>query len=467
MNGTLSYPKRSSPFLNILLTIIISLLLFSHQSLFAQYPERIEELTRKLEELNRQLEACGSDMGCFQSKMVQIQQLSKEVQSLQKDLNKNPQKLAEDFAGNLPKENQFPAPFDKISKPWFEHTMAISTVLKLNCETISNTRQEVADWLDEIYKKGKGLNGPGWALPLAKCEETSVKLIEHGIINEPGSMYLDYNLQFVDKVAWIVKYHLIVGNRHMKLHDKLSYSLGLADQNKRQAVVLSYRGWIIDHSKNPPVKLPFTSYEILEEELITFMGTQVPSYKGYTMIFPKIIEDQNNKYKIGKASGYLLTLPYQIVRFYTAKPGEYFETTVDFMDDTFTPEEVHVFFEQGNFKKSYSSGGVTQEIEIGSLSLDCDEQFSSGKGAIVLAGDCIDHGGYVIADDKTTTNVNGKIVARIGDKVLCFKHGKTEIIATNKSNVLSNKKQIARVGDKTKCGAKIIGGSMDTFAGDK
>jgi len=101
------------------------------------------------------------------------------------------------------------------------------------------------------------------------------------------------------------------------------------------------------------------------------------------------------------------------------------------------------------------------------LSLDCDEQLSSGKGALVLAGDCIDHGGYVIANDKTTTTVNGKLVAKIGDKVLCFKHGKTEIIATYKSNVLSNKKQIARIGDKTKCGAKIIGGSMDTFAGDK
>lgn len=459
-----TFPKSIFLF-NYLLAFTASILLSSFNLSYAQYPERIEELTRKLEVLNKQLEACGSDMGCFQSKMAQIQQLSKEVQSLKQDLNKNPEKLSKGFANNLQKENEFPPPFDKISKPWIEHTMAVSTVLKLNCKTISETRQEVSDWLDEIYKKRKGLGGPGWALPLAKCEETSVKLIEHCTINEPGYMFLDYNLQFVDKVAWIVKYHLIVGGQNMKLHDKVTYSLGLADQNNRKAAVLSYRGWIMDQSKNPPVKLPFTSYEILEEEVPAFMGFL--SFQGYTMIFPGIVEDPTDKYKVGKVSEYKLILPLQIIRFYTAKPDEYIETTVDFMEDTFTPEEVHGFFEQGNFKKSYSSGGVTQEIEIGSLSLDCDEQSSSSKGAIILAGDCIDHGGYVIADEKVTTTVNGKPIAKIGDKVLCFKHGKTEIIASSNSNVLSNKKQIARIGDKTKCGAKIIGGSMDTFAGDK
>jgi uncharacterized Zn-binding protein involved in type VI secretion len=463
----LSALKISSLYFKYLLVFTASILISSNNLSFSQYPERIEELTKKLEVLNKQLEACGTDLGCFQSKMAQIQQLSKEVQSLRKDLNKNPQKLAEDFASDLPKENEFPPPFDVITKPWIEHTMALSTVLKLDCNYITKSREEVDDWLDEIYKKGKRLNGPGWALLLAKCEETTVKLKEHGTINEPDFMYLDYNLQFVDRVTWVAKYYLIVGGRHMKLHDKLSYALGLADQNERHAVVLSYRGWIMDQSKNPPVKLPFTSYEILEEELVTFLGTQVPSYKGYTMIFPGIIEDPKDKYRVGKVSEYKLILPYQIVRFYTAKPDEYIETTVDFMVDTFTPEEIHGFFEQGNFKKSYSSSGVTQEIEIGSLSLDCDEQLSSDKGAIVLAGDCIDHGGYVIASDKVTTTVNGKPVAKIGDKVLCFKHGKTEIIASSNSNVLSDKKQLARIGDKTKCGAKIIGGSMDTFAGDK
>ncbi|MGB5289140.1 MAG: PAAR domain-containing protein, partial [Ignavibacteriaceae bacterium] len=74
--------------------------------------------------------------------------------------------------------------------------------------------------------------------------------------------------------------------------------------------------------------------------------------------------------------------------------------------------------------------------------------------------------GYVIASDANLT-VNGKTVARIGDKVICYKHGETEIIAVEKNNVTAGKKQIARIGDKTKCGATLLGGSRNTFAGDK
>ncbi len=445
---------------------ILTVLFLFHFPLFAQYPEKIEELNRKLKDLNKQLEACGADFGCVQMKMNEIQQITKEIQSIQNELNKNPEKFSEGFAGNLPKENQFPPPFDVISKPWVEHTMALSTILKLNCDKISQTREEIEDWLENIYKKGKGLNGPGWALQLAHCDETTVKLNEHGKVNRPNSIYLEYNLQFVDKAIWLNKYNQIIGGRNRKLHDKYSYALGLADQNKRKATVLHYSGWMMDQSKNPPVKLPFTSYEILEEELVSFIGTQVPAYKGYTLISPIIVEDPKDKYKVGKVKEYQLVLPVQIVRFYTAKAGEYWETFVGFQPDTFTPEEMRSIYEQGTFRKNYASDGVTQEIEIGYVTLNCDEQISSKKGAIVLAGDCIDHGGYVITSDKVIAKVNGKPVARIGDKVLCFKHGKTEIVASSNSGVLSEKKQIARIGDKTKCGAKIIGGSMDTFAGN-
>lgn len=453
-----------NPF-SLLLFVIISTLISSHSLTCAQYPERIEELTKKLEVLNKQLEACGTNIGCVQSKMAQIQQLTQEIQFIQQELNKDPEKLSEGFASNLPKENEFPPPFDVISKPWIEHVMPLSTILKLDCDYITNSRVEIADWLDEIYKKGRGLNGPGWPLLLAKCEETSIKLNEYGILDESDMYYLKYNMQFVDKAVWLVKYNLIVGERHMKVHDKHYYALGLADNNKRNTAVLSYDGWILDQSKDPPVKKPLIRYEILEEEVPAVLGWLYVT--GYTMIFPVIVEDPKDKYKIGKVTEYRLSLPVQTVRFYTANPDEYIDTYVETPVDAFSPEEVQGFFDQGNFKKSYTDGSVRQDLEIGSISLDCDETESSENGAIVLAGDCIDHGGYVIASDNITTTVNGKPIARIGDKVLCFKHGKGEIVASANTNVLNMKKQIARIGDKTSCGGKIIGGSMDTFAGDK
>ena len=43
----------------------------------------------------------------------------------------------------------------------------------------------------------------------------------------------------------------------------------------------------------------------------------------------------------------------------------------------------------------------------------------------------------------------------------------SEIIASGNNKVTSVKKQIARIGDKTKCGAKLLGGSINTFAGNK
>ncbi len=333
-----------------------------------------------------------------------------------------------------------------------------------DCKAITDTREEVENLIDEIYKKGKGLSGPGWTLVLSHCKETKVKLTEHGTLKQQDSYYLDYKLQFVDRAVWLARYWLLVGDKHMKVLDKHSYTLGLADQNKRNTKVLSHYGWIIDNSKDPPLQLPLDHYEILGGGT---SDVNVSDKQRYTMIFPAMVEDLKDTLKIPKADEYWLTLPYQILRFTSNNPDLYVETIVEIPHVTFTPEEMQGFFEQGKLKKSYSAKGVTQEIEIGYVPLGCDEQSTSSKGAIVLAGDCIDHGGYVIANDKTTITVNGKIVAKIGDKVLCFKHGKTEIIASGNNNVLSEIKQIARIGDKTKCGAKLLGGSMDTFAGDK
>ncbi len=66
-----TFPKSFLLF-NYLLVFTASILLSSYNLSYAQYPERIEELTRKLEVLNKQLDACGSDIGCFNSKMGQI-----------------------------------------------------------------------------------------------------------------------------------------------------------------------------------------------------------------------------------------------------------------------------------------------------------------------------------------------------------------------------------------------------------
>jgi uncharacterized Zn-binding protein involved in type VI secretion/uncharacterized coiled-coil protein SlyX len=438
----------------------------------AQNSKTLEELTRKLEELNKQIEGCGSDLGCIQNKMKDIEQITKEIQSLQNNLQKNPDKLFDDTINNLPKENQFPQPFDKITTLFLKHTMASSTLRKIDCDAINTTRKDVLDKVNEIYKKGLGLTGPSWPLPLVRCKETNVKLKEKGVISTT-EYYLEYELEFVDKAIWTSDYILLVGDTVIDYSDIQSYKLGLASPKARSSKIIHFSGWILDHSKDPPIQLPLNRYDILEQDIID-IGVHAPSYQGYTMILPENINmDKIDKYKLGKVTNYRMMLPYQIVRFYPDLNTELFientELVVDLLnsvDELFTPEQIHTFFQQGKLTKSFSYGGITQNLEIGFPTFDCDEQINSTKGAIVRAGDCIDHGGYVISSDKSTI-VNGKPVARIGDKVLCYKHGQSEIISSGNTKVTSNKKQIARIGDKTKCGAKLLGGSMNTFAGDK
>ena len=438
----------------------------------AQNSKTLEELTRKLEELNKQIEGCGSDLGCIQNKMKDIEQITKEIQSLQNNLQKNPDKLFDDTINNLPKENQFPQPFDKITTLFLKHTMASSTLRKIDCDAINTTRKDVLDKVNEIYKKGLGLTGPSWPLPLVRCKETNVKLKEKGVISTT-EYYLEYELEFVDKAIWTSDYILLVGDTVIDYSDIQSYKLGLASPKARSSKIIHFSGWILDHSKDPPIQLPLNRYDILEQDIID-IGVHAPSYQGYTMIVPEnIVMDKNDKYKLGKVTNYRMMLPYQIVRFYPDINTELFientELVVDLLnsvDELFTPEQIHTFFQQGKLTKSFTYGGITQNLEIGFPTFDCDEQINSTKGAIVRAGDCIDHGGYVISSDKSTI-VNGKPVARIGDKVLCYKHGQSEIISSGNTKVTSNKKQIARIGDKTKCGAKLLGGSMNTFAGDK
>jgi len=106
----------------------------------------------------------------------------------------------------------------------------------------------------------------------------------------------------------------------------------------------------------------------------------------------------------------------------------------------------------------------TVTITVEFPNLICDEK--SDKGAIATSGACIDHGGFILTTEDDVF-VKGNPVARVGDKVLCLRHGVTEIVGDKDVDVYSEKKRIARVGDKTKCGGVIMGGGFGVYAGTK
>lgn len=83
---------------------------------------------------------------------------------------------------------------------------------------------------------------------------------------------------------------------------------------------------------------------------------------------------------------------------------------------------------------------------------------------VARLGDSISHGGRIISASGDTF-ADGLAVARIGDSVMCDKHGLTHIV-NGAEGTTTNKLQTARVGDSTACGATIVEGSSTRVIGD-
>lgn len=79
----------------------------------------------------------------------------------------------------------------------------------------------------------------------------------------------------------------------------------------------------------------------------------------------------------------------------------------------------------------------------------------------ILVGDKLDHGGSVVSG-SADTDVAGKAIARVGDKVACSKHGSTTIVSGDDSLVIDGR-PVARHGDKTACGGTLIASQNTAF----
>ncbi|MBN6152744.1 PAAR domain-containing protein [Xanthomonas sp. AmX2] len=72
----------------------------------------------------------------------------------------------------------------------------------------------------------------------------------------------------------------------------------------------------------------------------------------------------------------------------------------------------------------------------------------------VVVGDALDGGGSVVSGSPFT-DVDGRSVARIGDKAVCARHGMT-VIATGDPTIVIDGQPVARQGDSCACGCKLI-----------
>ena len=82
---------------------------------------------------------------------------------------------------------------------------------------------------------------------------------------------------------------------------------------------------------------------------------------------------------------------------------------------------------------------------------------------IARLGDTSSHGGAIITSSQNV-NANGQGVARQADTLLCPFHGPQSLVGCS-GTVKANGRGVVRVGDAAACGATIVSGSPNVFAG--
>ncbi|CAB3809082.1 hypothetical protein LMG28688_06917 [Paraburkholderia caffeinitolerans] len=77
----------------------------------------------------------------------------------------------------------------------------------------------------------------------------------------------------------------------------------------------------------------------------------------------------------------------------------------------------------------------------------------------ICVGDAHTHGGVVVSG-APRSDIDGKPLARIGDRAICRIHGSV-VIVSGDSNVTFDGKAVARDGDHLSCGALLIATQRD------
>jgi uncharacterized Zn-binding protein involved in type VI secretion len=81
-------------------------------------------------------------------------------------------------------------------------------------------------------------------------------------------------------------------------------------------------------------------------------------------------------------------------------------------------------------------------------------------GALILLGDKTTHKGTVVEASQQSDS-GGKPIACLGHKVSCPVHGDTTITSGDQTLIVDGK-PVARHGDKTSCGATLIASQQNT-----
>jgi len=77
---------------------------------------------------------------------------------------------------------------------------------------------------------------------------------------------------------------------------------------------------------------------------------------------------------------------------------------------------------------------------------------------LIVVGDALQTGGSVLTGSPHT-DIDGRAVARVGDKIICSRHGAGSIVSGDATLIIDGQ-PVARNGDKTSCGCALVAGKQ-------
>jgi uncharacterized Zn-binding protein involved in type VI secretion len=380
-------------------------------------------------------------------------------------------KLSEKTYKNLPPLlKQLKDLEDKIENIYSKQIPAQDPSIRMkSCNEVNKLSNEAMQLLFQLFSRKDEAKVPDdFYIGLVFCKESNAEYQTYGW-DRSEREEIKHHVVGSLKVLWQAQFLIDVKNRDGHLISYVLFRATPKRTTENNIQIVKYEGKVIRNlgPDNRPTQVPVDGYDLMGEGAAVI----IVSKESYSPSFG----NDPSKWPDNLPTQYSLYFARPPILYYSSKTRQQKSVnSCDFCLNPFTleisPEGLSQAIEKGiltiSEQDNCHSPRCTESefiLEINLPPMGCKTDKNSGPGAIAVAGDCIDHGGYILpTEDKVF--VNGKPVARVGDKVLCLIHGITEIVGDKSNNVFSGKRQIARVGDKTKCGAKIMGGSPDTSA---
>ena len=444
------------------LVILFTILFYLTGHILAHDQSKLTELGLELQKLMIQM---GNSQNETESELIQ-----KKIDLLTAELIKEGQQLEKEIQPQLQAfENSLPPILKKIYKLDNE-IITLEEDLIANAEKINAASKEILRLMGELYLNESKIatDLKSFIVSLKFCKEVTINFETKGRGSEPELFEVSYDIKTPLTAYWTSDYLVDVIQRKGYL---LAHSIETVESEKQseKIEVISLSGWkqVIRIGK-PPTTGPIDKHKYesgsgsitigpTENKQFDFSNPNswpdevVSSYVlGYTPPFLTFFSSQD------EIEGMVVPIP----------------CATNLNNLTYiTPDELNKGIREGTYTKVITKDTFspicdesTITISIDFPNLLCDQH--ADKGALATADACIDHGGYILATEDHVF-AHGKPVARVGDHVLCLRHGITEIVGDKDVKVFSDEQRIARVGDKTKCGAIIMGGSFNVYAGER